>query len=94
MKYSIMQEDKKCYVCGTINNLDFHHIFFGANRKISDDNGFAVWLCAMHHTGSNSGVHCKGGHALNMKLKQECQAKYEETHTRQEFRNLIGKSYL
>lgn len=89
-----MQDDKKCYVCGTTNNLNFHHICFGANRKTSDVNGFTVWLCAMHHTQSNEAVHGKYGHDLDLKLKQECQAKYEETHTRQEFRNLIGKSYL
>ena len=31
---------------------------------------------------------------LDRKLQMECQEKFEETHTREEFRKLFGKSYL
>lgn len=31
---------------------------------------------------------------LNLKLKRECQEKFEETHSREEFMRLIGKNYL
>ena len=91
---SILQTNKECYVCKTTYNLNLHHICYGvANRKISDKNGFVVYLCQYHHEGTY-GVHGKYGNELNKKLKQICQSKYEENHTREEFRQLIGRSYL
>ena len=90
---SILQTNKECYVCKTTYNLHLHHIYFGPNRKVSDKNGFVVYLCQYHHEGTY-GVHGKYGNELNGKLKQECQRKYEEKHSRDEFINLIGKSYL
>ena len=41
---------------------------------------------------SDSGVHFN--RALDLALKVECQRKFEETHTREEFMKLIGKNYL
>lgn len=94
MGKSIMQSEKKCYITGSTSNLHKHHIYFGnANRKISERNGFWVWLTGALHNQSNDGVHC-GNKALDLKLKQECQSEFEKTHTREEFRKLIGKSYL
>ncbi|WP_418205773.1 hypothetical protein [Anaerotignum faecicola] len=29
-----------------------------------------------------------------MRLKQDCQRKFEETHTREEFMAIIGRNYL
>lgn len=40
------------------------------------------------------GVHGKYGKELNLKLKRDCQRKYEEKHTREDFIKLIGRSYL
>ena len=91
---SIIQTNKECYVCKTTYNLHLHHICYGvANRKVSDKNGFVVYLCQYHHEGTY-GVHGKYGNELNKKLKQECQKKYEQTHTREEFIKLIGRNYL
>lgn len=67
--------------------------FFGKNRKNSDKHGFTVWLCEQHHRGTD-GVHGKEGAYYDNKLKQECQAKFEETHSREEFMKIIGKNYL
>lgn len=91
---SILQSDKKCYICGLYHPLECHHIFFSANRKISEQQGFKVWLCAEHHRGT-VGVHGKYGHALDIRLKQECERKYINLgHTKEEFIKLIGKNYL
>ena len=90
---SILQTNKECYVCKTTYNLHLHHIYFGPNRKVSDKNGFVVHLCQYHHEGTY-GVHGKYGNELNKKLKQECQKKYEQAHTREEFIKLIGRNYL
>lgn len=90
---SILQDKKECYVCKTTQNLHCHHIYGGvANRKISEKNGFKVWLCAKHHNMSNEGVHFNK--QLDLHLKRTCQEKFEETHSRAEFRQLIGKNFL
>lgn len=89
-----MQTEKVCYITGSIYNLHRHHIYAGGRRKISEEHGFWVYLTGALHNQSNDGVHGKNGHALDMKLKQDCQRKFEETHSREEFMAIIGKSYL
>lgn len=90
---SIIQKDKECFICGSTQNLHCHHIFHGtANRKVSEENGFKVWLCMEHHTGAH-GVHSDG--FLNLGLKQYTQRYYEANKgNRDAFIKLIGKSYL
>lgn len=91
---SIMQKVKECLVCGSMQNIHLHHIYYGVkNRKISDRNGFTCYLCLQHHEGTN-GVHGKNGHELDVELKIACQKKFEETHSRDEFMKLIGRNYL
>jgi len=93
--YSILQgKQKACYITGSDGVLEKHHIYFGRGwRDISDKNGFWVFLTPELHRGTN-GVHGRDGHALDILLKQDCQRKFEETHTREEFMNLIGRNYL
>ena len=94
MAKSILQTEKECYITGSTHNLHKHHIYAGGRRQISEREGFWVYLIGRLHNQSNDGVHGKNGHALDMKLKQDCQRKYEETHSREEFMQLIGKNYL
>lgn len=90
---SILQREKKCYITGATTNLHRHHIYFGnPNRKISEKNGFWVWLRADWHNGASYGVHFD--RSLDLELKRACQSAYERTHTREEFIRLIGKNYL
>ena len=90
---SILQNEKKCFLCDTTYDLHDHHIFFGsANRKISEANGFKVWLCAYHPNMSDYSVH--HNRKLDLLVKKVCQRKYEKTHDRDEFIKLIGRSYL
>jgi len=89
---SILQDEKKCFVCGC-EDVQCHHIYFGPKRRKSERNGFKVWLCWEHHLGT-IGVHGRKGHDLDEFLKKECQRKFEETHTREEFMKIIGCSYL
>lgn len=93
MAKSILQTEKRCFLCGSQTWLEEHHIFEGtANRKISEKNGFKVYLCHYCHNEPPKGVHFN--RANNLKLKRACQRKYEETHTREDFMRLIGKNYL
>lgn len=95
---SIMQNEKECYLCWeldrriNVKDLHRHHIFDGSRRKTSEREGFVVYLCLAHHTAGPAAVH---SNAENMRLLQKvCQKKYEKTHTREEWMELIGKSYV
>lgn len=90
---SIMQSEKRCYQTGKTHNLHCHHIYFGSNRKVSDENGFWVWLTGEWHN-QDSRIDVHHNIEFDNYLKKECQNQFEETHTREEFRQLIGKSYL
>lgn len=93
MRESILQKEKKCLVCGKRSALHLHHVYGGyGNRQISDEHGFTVWLCGKHHNLSDVGVHSNP--ALDEAIKKECQRKYEETHSREDFMRLIGWNYL
>lgn len=99
-KKSILQEkDGRCYLCMILNNdyrihrvLHKHHIYGGPLRDISEAEGFTVDLCVNHHEFAKEAVHENHG---NLRLLQRiCQMKYEETHTRQQWMDLIGRNYL
>lgn len=93
MSKSIMQDEKKCYVTGAeYVPLHKHHIYAGKNRQASERHGFWVWLIPELHNMSNAGVHFDK--AFDLRLRRECQAKFEETHTREEFMAIIGANYL
>ena len=90
---SILQDRKECYISGKTEGLHKHHIFFGNPlRDISELNGFWVWLSPEWHNMGDHGVHYD--RELDLKLKRDCQAVYEKTHTREEFMRLIGRNYL
>ena len=91
---SILQDEKKCYITGQTNNLHRHHIFAGGRRKISEREGFWVYLAGWLHNQSEHGVHGKNGHELDMMLKQHTELGYEKNHTRDEWMALMGKNYL
>lgn len=100
-KESILhQKDFTCYLCAKLqgnyslhNILHEHHIFGGnPNRSHSEAEGLKVYLCLYHHTEGKEAVH---KNKKNMKiLHQDGQRAYEETHTRQQFEDLFGESYL
>lgn len=89
---SILQDTKECFITGATDGLHRHHIFGGRNRKASEENGFWVYLRADFHNMSDYGVHFNK--QLDLMLKKTCQAKFEETHTREEFMRIIGRNYL
>jgi hypothetical protein len=93
---SILQTGKKCYITGRTDNLDCHHIYEGTGRrKMSDENGFWVWLTKEWHNGdSRICVHSHPNTGLDLQLKQLCQEHFELDHSREEFIALIGRSYL
>lgn len=90
---SILQKEKRCYVCGAREGLHRHHVFCGTGRRWqSETHGFVVYLCAAHHNASPAGVHFD--RSLDLRIRRDCQKKYEETHTREQFLAVIGRNYL
>ncbi len=74
-----------CEFCGKYSKrLDPHEIFGGSNRKRSIKNKFVKLLCR----------ECHSNEKIINQLRIDTQKEYEKTHTRQEFIDLIGKSYL
>lgn len=91
---SILSNDKsECFICGSHQWIEKHHVFYGrGKRKVSEANGFTVYLCHMCHNEPPNGIHFNI--EFDNKLKRVCQRMYERNHTRQEFVNLINRNYL
>lgn len=95
-KPSILQDEKKCYLTGYEGGgLDKHHIYHGfGNRRISDENGFWVWIKHDRHIADSPYKTPHNDPATDLRLQQDCQRKYEETHSRADFMALIGRNFL
>ena len=90
---SILQNERKCFICGKQGQLDCHHCLSGiSNRKHSERLGLKIWLCPDCHRKLHDDHH---GRELELSIKQLGQRKFEEVYgTRQEFISIFGKSYL
>lgn len=95
MAKSIIQTDKRCYICGSTNWLECHHIYGGnPNRKLSEKYGLKVWLCHNHHNEPPNGVHFNYTYRC---LLQEQAQKIAMNHygwTIEDFIAIFGKNYL
>lgn len=92
-RFSILTIDMEhCYVCIKENKVKkkkhIHEIFGGRNRQISIQHGFCIAICEECHDRTEIDME------FDRELKRECQSKFEEKHTRDEFLKLIDKSYL
>ena len=83
---------RSCFLCGSTQWIETHHVFGGSNRKKSEKYGMTVDLCHWCHNEPPDGVHHNS--EVNHRLKAGFQGKFEETHGREEFRRVFGKSYI
>ena len=89
---SIIQQEKKCLLCGATYGCELHHCIHGtAGRKIADKLGLTVWLCAEHHRGK---VSPHQNRDIDLRLKRLAQTEYEKKHTREEWLEKVGSNYL
>ena len=93
-RFSILQDDKRCYVCNTKDNIHIHEVFFGKNRKKSIEDGCCVYLCGKHHNQSKDGVHFN--HKLDLELKKQMELYWLKTYNKtiEDFIKRYGKNYL
>ena len=101
MEYkSIIQDDtSKCFISGNEGWLEWHHVWGGAFKKISEENGFMVRLNHYFHNEPPCAQNFNLGSPhfnkeVREKLQRLCQQEFEKKHTREEFIKLIGRNYL
>lgn len=82
--------DKVCYRCRQYGIMDFHHILNGSRKKFSEEEGLWVWLCRPCHRHIHD---TPQGIAQWEKWKADCQKKYEEIHSHEEWMKHAHKSY-
>lgn len=100
MSRSRMQlKDGTCYICARLYNrfwsrtVEEHHVFGGADRKKSEHDGLKVYLCPEHHRTGPDAAHVSPITAAY--LHTQGQAAFEaQGHTRKEFMERYGRSYL
>lgn len=95
MSDSIIATRKCCFFCGKQRNLERHHALKSANRKLAEQDGLWVWLCADCHRGTN-GVHGKNGHGKDEALKAAAEYAWLTYYQKEipDFIKRYGKNYL
>ena len=81
---SIMTDNlKKCYYCGTTDDVELHHCIHGnkENRALSTQYHLLIGICSDCHRGIN-GIHGKYGEEKDLKLQAEAQQAWEERRVR------------
>lgn len=93
MAKSIIQDEKVCYLTGRGDSLEEHHVFGGANRKLSEKYGLKIYLVRELHRGKDS-IH--ENRELSDRVKAEVQEKAMEHYgwDIDDFRRIFGKNYV
>ena len=94
MAKSILQSEKRCFLCGSRVWLEEHHVLGGALRKLSEREGFKVWLCHYCHNEPPNGVHQNKDHRLKLQAYVQGKAMEHYGWTKNEFIERYGKSYI
>lgn len=85
-------DEDRCFLCGRYGDLEWHHIFGGANRINSERYGLIVPLCHSCHNEPPDGVH------FNRKamddLRKRGQKAFESIADHDEFMKIFGENYL
>lgn len=87
-RFSILTNNlTKCYECSKAKK-HMHEIYKGSNRQVSIRNGFCIPFCEECHERSENDID------FLRKFQKECQKKFEEEHTHEEFMQLVGRNFL
>ena len=93
MKSILDTQRGTCCICGHYGRTELHHIFNGACRKKSDEDGLTVYLCHTCHQRIHNGI---DGSEEMFRLKQwgQKQAMRHYGWSEDDFRERYYKSYL
>lgn len=91
---SVFQSEKVCFITGSTEGLEEHHIIFGhGRRELSEEYGYKVWLRYELHNDKKFSVHKNP--KFDLELKQMAQLHFEMHHgTRDEFTKIFGMNYF
>jgi hypothetical protein len=98
MKSILQVDEEKCYLCGMPENgdhLDWHHVFEGSRRQLSEKYGLKVKL--HHRQCHQEGPRAVHRNAETMKrMKATCQKAAMDYYgwSVEEWIKIFGKSYL
>ena len=94
IRFSILQDKKECFVCGTRLNIHTHEVYYGKNRQKSIDDGCCIYLCSTHHNMSDKGIHFN--HNFDLSVKQKMEQKWLEHYNKtiNDFIERYGRNYL
>ena len=85
---SIIQHDKRCFVCGNIE-ADTHHIRLGnCSRKKAEKYGLIMYLCWKHHRELHDNP------AIKESVQKMAQKKLEQFISHDEYMKNFKKNYL
>lgn len=87
---SIIQKEKRCFLCGSEIGLERHHVWHGINRKNADKDGLTVWLCFPCHRA----LHDKGLHDKELMEEGEKAWLKETGGTIEDFIRRYGKNVI
>ena len=86
--------ERKCFLCGSAQWIERHHVFGGANRKLSEKYGLVVDLCHYCHNEPPNGVH------FNREIRERLQARFQQAAmdrygwSTDDFIKIFGRNYL
>ena len=94
MKSILQRDGTRCFVCGSGQWLEVHHVFGGALRSKSERYGLVVRLCHFCHNEPPRGVH--QNKELRLRLQAYAQKKAMERYnwSAEKFRQEFYKNYL
>ncbi|MEE0969599.1 MAG: hypothetical protein U0M06_09535 [Clostridia bacterium] len=94
MAKSIISEEKRCYICGSVRWIEIHHVFGGADRKTSEIYGLTVPLCHYCHNEPPNGVHFNKDYRRALQAKVQRKAMKHYGWDMEAWRSLFGRNYL
>lgn len=92
MKSIITNDMNHCYLCGSSNWIEVHHIFGGPNRNNSTKYGLVVPLCHYCHNEPPNGVH--HNRERMDQIKKIGQEAFVKAYPDKDFLEIFHKNYL
>ena len=90
---SILQNEARCYFCGSTVGLEVHHCMFGrGQRQLSEKHGLTVYCCYRCHRDNHWGVH--GNRQMDLTLKKLSQKVFEKKYGHEKWMNVFKRNYL
>ena len=94
MESIIQKHTDRCFICGSRQWLEWHHVFGGALRSKSERLGLKVRLCHYCHNEPPRGVHQNKEIRLKLQAIAQKKAMARYGWTIEQFIELFRKNYI